>query len=343
MTVTGAVKKLTRIQIAKEVTPGTGVACTARLLGGGTLRDISQLARPERDYGILDVAAEDPIPVAYGSSLDFESELSTQQLLYFLRGGIRKVSGVEQTGGQGDYLYTFSPIASSDPLIETFTIEGDARDGTAVVQNLKSLYNIVTELGIDMAGPTPAISKMTAKLMGRQATVATVTAGLGIPARTLVASQKWQCKVASALSGLAGASAITGGLVNFSYKLQTGLAIKRRANGSLDFYEHSFAAGRLASLQLTIDLSALAETERLNFIAGTAIAVRLAWTGATIGAGTAHAITIDGVYNIVDPPDAPSDDSGQYVQTFNLVGKYEAAGAKQFNIAVTTNVGVDPT
>jgi hypothetical protein len=343
MAITGSVKKLTKLQVGKEVTPGTAVAQTARLLGEGTVRDLQTNQQPIRDYALLDVMAENAVPISLASELSFVSELSSQQLLYLLRSGVRKVSGVEQTGGQGDYLYTFAPIAAADPAIEALTLAYQAHDGTGVVQNLRSAYNFATEIGIAMQGSSPSLSQMHAIFAGRGPTATAITGALGIPARTLVANQKWVCKVAAAIGSLGAASAIAGGLVNFDWKLKTGLKPKYRANNSLDFFEHSFADGRQTDLTLTIDLSALAETLRTTYFdAGTPVAVRLQWTGPQIAAGTNHSIIIDGLYQ-VQPPDAPGNDNGQMIQTFKLVGQYEAAAAEQFAVSVTTNIGVDPT
>lgn len=341
---TGAVTKLRRVAIGKETARGTPVAATARLLGPGTLRDMAVQEQPEAEYGILDVNQEAPTEVEQGSELDFgPTELSYEQLIYFLLAGVRGgVAGSEQNGGQNDYKYTFTPLAAADPEPTTYTLEGVHSDGASDVQALEADYCFVTEIGIS-ASRGREHAQLSGKWVGRNATAVTPTPGLAIPNRTLVPANLWGVKFAAALADLPGAALITGGAVSFDWTLVTGLGPKFRLSESLEFIEHQFGLGRLVTLTLTIDLSALLETERASFFRTQAArAIRLQVDGPQIGAGDNHNITLDGLFHLIDSPDNPSDDEGQETVTLNYVGRYEAAGAKAFEIAVTNSQSAPP-
>ncbi len=341
---TGAVTKLRKVQIGPETTRGTPVPATARLLGPGTLRDMAAQFQPERDYGILDVHQEAPVEVQQGAELAFGStELSYEQIIQHLLASVDgTVVGVEETASQSDFKYTFTPPASADPAPKTYTIEGVHSDGAADVQALEADYGFVTEMSIS-AKQGAEHSEFSSVWVARNPTAITPTAALAIPARTLVPANLWGVKFATALSGLGAAAVITGGAVSFDWNLVTGLAPKFRLNESLEFVEHQFGVGRLVTLSLTIDLSALLETERLSFFRAQAgRAIRLQVDGPQIGTGTNHNITLDGFYYLIDPPDEPADDDGQETVTLNYVGAYEAAGAKQFEILVTNSQSAPP-
>lgn len=341
---TGAVTKLRKVQFGPETTRGDPVAATARLLGPGTLQDMAAQEQPERDYGVLDVNQEAPGEVQQGSELSFgPTELSYEQIIQHLLASVDgTVTGSEVTPSESDYLYTFTPPASADPAPKTYTLEGIHSDGAADVQALEADYGFVTEMSIS-ASKGVEHSQFSAVWVARNPTAVTPTPSLAIPARTLVPANLWGVKFAAALSDLDAAAVITGGAISFDWNLVTGLAPKWRLSESLEFIEHQFGVGRLVTLALTIDLSALLETERLSFWrAQTGRAIRLQVDGPQIGAGVNHNITLDGFFFLIDPPDEPADDDGQETVTLNYVGAYEAAGAKQFEILVTNSQSAPP-
>ncbi len=339
---TGAITKLRKLQVVVEAAKGTGIPATARLLGPGTLMDMAAQEQPVRDYGVLDVNQEAPTEVEQGSELAFgPTELSYEQITYLLGAGILGGVVAALDAGTGDYKYVYLPPAAADPDPDTLTIEGVHSDGAADVQALEANYCFVTEMSIS-ASQGREHSELSATFIGRKALAVTPTASLAIPSRTLVPANLWGVKFAADHAGLGAASVITGGAVSFDWNLVTGLGPKFRLAESLEFVEHQFGIGRLATLALTIDLSALLETERLSFFrAQTARAIRLQVDGPAISGGGNHNITIDGTYYLIDPPAEPGDDDGQETVTLNYVGFYEAAGAKQFEVTVTnTQVSV---
>lgn len=340
----GSVTKLRRVAIGKESPSGNPVDATVRLLGPGTLRDMAAQEQPEADYGVLDVNLEAPTEVEQGSELDFgPTELSYEQIIPFLLAGVKGgVGGNEQNAGENDYLYTFTPPASSDPAPNTYTIEGTHSDGASDVQAIEAYYCFVTEIGIS-ASRGREHAQLSGKWVGRKAIATSPTSGLGIPARTLVPANLWGVKFATSMGALSGVGLISGGALSFDWKLITGLGPKFRLAQSLEFIGHQFGLGRLVTLTLTIDLSALLETERLSFFRSqTARAIRLEVNGPQIGAGDNHNITLDGLFHLIDPPDAPSDDEGQETVTLNYVGRYEAGTSKAFEILVTNSQSAPP-
>src|SRR3990167_73541 len=176
----GALLPLRRIQIGKEAdgTPGTEVAATARLLGDGVLYEATQLIRPERDYGSLAGGNEAPVAVALESKLELVTDASFQQILYPLF----SIDEVSPTGA-GPYVYVFDSPIAADPDGATFTLEGVAYDGAAIIEQFTAVYGFVTEFGLSAAFGTN-LTEMRSTWVAKSLTAKAPTADPGIPTRT---------------------------------------------------------------------------------------------------------------------------------------------------------------
>lgn len=339
----GAVRALRKIQRGKESTRGTGVAATARRIGDVTFGDASEKVTPERDYGSLTRAYEPGHIVRQLTEMTIETEVSYEQILDPLRAGLKGgVTGSEQTMGQGDYLYTFTPSLTADPAPDSFTLEYIENDGSSNVQTLEATYGLCRMLRIS-ANRDAGFSTMTEEWFARGATSQTPTASIGIPSRTLVPGSKWQVYLATTFAGLSGASALDGMVVGFEWEMDFGLAPKFRLDDdSVDFAAYQFAR-RAATLRLTLDLNSTSEGERATYFRDAVRRfVRLQVTGPQIGAGDNHRITIDGSYELVGPVESGNEDEGQSTVELEYQSIEDPTSGKDVEISVLNSLSALP-
>lgn len=339
----GAIKALRKLQVGKEGdgTPGTPVAATARIIGDITYRDASEAIEAARDYGLYTRYAEAFQLASYLTEIEVETDLSYEQILYPLLAGLKgDVAGVEQTGGEGDYLYSFTAPVSTDPDPNTFTMEYWEQDESGNVQTLEADYGFCKSMGID-ASKGPELATLKHSWAAREATVTTPTAAIGIPVRTLVPSQQWSVKFATTMAGLPGASIISGEILSFSWDMAW-FDIKRRLSGSLDFDSHRIGI-REVNLSIVMDLTSTSEGERVNmFRAGAVRFIRLQAAGAQIGSGDNYGIIIDGAYTMPGPIEMGSDEDGLSNVTLEYKGLYDATAGYDLKVDVTNNLSALP-
>ncbi len=335
------IKALRKLQVGKEGTPGSPVAATARILGDITYRDASEAIEAERDYGLYTRYAEAFQIAAYLTEIEVETDLSYEQILYPLLAGLKGgVTGVEQNGGQGDYLYSFTAPVTGDPTPDTFTMEYWERDESGNVQTLEADYGFCKSLGIS-ASKGPELAVLRHSWAAREATITTPTGAIGIPVRTLVPSQQWGVKFATTMAGLPGASVISGEILSFDWDMAW-FDIKRRLSGSLDFDAHRIAA-REVNLSIVMDLTSTSEGERVNmFRAGAVRFIRLECNGAQIGSGDTYNITIDGAYTMPGPFEMGSDEDGLSNVTLEYKGLYDSTAGYDLKVDVTNNLSALP-
>lgn len=332
----GAVTSLRRVQIGLEDPAGTEVDATARLVGDGHLITQAAVLRPERDFGTLAGAVEAPTLVAKGAMLDFATELSIEQLLYALY-TMDEVAGA--SGNGAPYTYTFDSPDTTDPDGATFTLEGEAIDASAAIEQFTATYGLVDELGISVAfGET--WTEHTAKWIARSIAAKAMTADPGLPTRTKVPSGLWTVKLADTQAGLAGASEIVGAINSFDVGLITPYGVKRRLGGSdgTGDLEHAGRALRpsVMTISLASDLIAAIEAERVNFEAGTARFIRLK---ATVDAN--NAVQIDMAGHILEPP-GQGDESGQETRDLTYTSFRDATWGQAWQIVVTSALATLP-
>lgn len=337
----GAVKSLRRVQVGKETTRGTEVPATAKLIGEGVLAEASEFVRPEGDYGVLSRAVENPIEVALASQLDFSTDLSYQQLLYALHAGVKgAVTPAEQTMGQGDFKYTFGSPVAADPVVDTFTLEGVARDGAANIEQFTAVYGFVTEFGLSAAFGAN-LAQHTAQWMAKSITAKAPAADPGNPVRNLVPADKFDVKFASTQAGLTAAGILTGIVNAFDLSIITGMTAKRRLSGSTEWVEIAFGPWS-ATLSLTLDLINTTETQRASiFRTGTDQFIRLSVEGAQIAAGVNQRIQFDMAGHILEPP-TPGDEEGQETREVTFEAFHDTVWGFGYEFQVTTNLAALP-
>lgn len=325
----GALLPLRRIQIGKEVTAGTEVNATARLLGAGVLYEASELIRPDRDYGSLAGGNEAPVAVALESKLELVTEASYQQILYPLF----TIDEVAPTGA-GPYVYTFDSPVAADLDGATFTLEGVAYDAAAIIEQFTAVYGFVTEFGLSAAFGAN-LTEMRSTWVAKSLTAKAPTADPGIPTRTLIPADKWTVKLATTQAGLTAVSALAGIVNSFDLTLETAYRTKRRLNGDIEFVERALKMHKM-TLRLNYDLIAGIEAERVLFRAGTRRFIRLA-----VSQSANESIQIDMCGDILEAPGVGADEETE-TREFTYVSAYDATWTKAWSFVVTNTLAALP-
>ena len=337
----GSVRALRKIQLGKESTPGNNVAATDRRIGEVTFREASESVTPEHDFGLLAQFGEGPFIVNTTTEMTVETELSFEQILFALLAGVRGgVSpGAEQTGGQGDFLWTFTPYAAQDPNVDTFTLEYYETDGDAspTEQEYEAGFGFVKSFSIG-AESGPVLSTLSEEWIAEGMAVTTITAALGIPTRKLIPGRNWTVKLADTMAGLPGASILAARVLGFSWELTTGLDAKYRLAGSTDLADKRFSKREVA-VEITLDLTDTVEAIRLNkFRAGAKQFIRFQVEGSQIGSGLNHRLTFDGAYVVPEGFDLGEEDEGQSVVTIPFNAFYDATAGYDFKIEAVNTI-----
>ena len=344
-----AVRALRLIQIGEEATRGTEVPATVKLVAkdGSTFREVQEKATPGGGFGVLVPTVELSEIVRRQTEFNLTQDLSYLQVLYALHAGVRgNITPVEQTAMQSDYLWTFTPQASTDPAPDAFTLEYTEEDGSGVsVVQLTSAFALCSKLGIS-ASQAAELATIESEWFARGPTSKAETAAIGLPTfgGGFVNGPQWQYSHATTFANLEAApTLVQAQLIDFSWELDTGIMPKYRLDDdSPDFAAYQFGQ-REVTLSLTLDLGAEAESYRSGFLATEAIKyVRLKATGAQIGSGDTYSIVIDGAYELMEPFEMGGEQEGQSIVTVQLKGIYDKVKAAEFEIAVTNNQSTLP-
>ncbi len=343
----GAVSPLRHLQTGKESVRGTEVAATARMIprpGGITWRDLTEKPPAEADYGLLDARhSGNPSEIARQmSEVEFEGDLCYEQIIAPLLAGVRgAVSPVAQNGGTDGQLWTFTPQASSDPAPDAFTLEYSEDDGSADILAVTMTYGLVRRIRLSGAQGAE-YSTMAVDWFARKSIAKGKTGGVGLPTRNLVVGPIATVGIATTFAGLSSATVLSAQIVSWQWELITGFMPNFRIDASApDFSAYGFTV-RAATLQLALDWSAEAETERASRLQAAALQYfRVQQLGPDIGA-SAHRLIIDGCYELTDPVEAGRDTEGQSQTELNYTAVHDATKGAPWEVVVQNTLASVP-
>ncbi len=344
-----AVAPLRLIQLGKESTRGTEVDATARRVtrpGGVTFRDLTEKQSIEADYGLLDKRHSSALSeiARQSSELELAGDLSFEQVLYPLLAGVKGGvgPGAEQTVGQGDFKWLFTPNATADPAPDAFTLEYVEREGTTVRQEITAVYGLCKRIRIS-ASKGNHYATLDEEWFARKAVSKAFKSGIGLPSRTIIPAPKFTLEPGATFAALGGGTVLPTQVISFEWELETGIMPKWRLDtSSPDFAAYQFGI-REMTLSMTLDLSAEAETERTTILqAAIARYWRIEVVGAQIGSGLFKTITIDGAYENVDPMASGSDEEGQSSIDLKYTGIHDSVKGAPFEITVINTLASIP-
>lgn len=344
----GAVAPERLIQLGVESTRGTEVDATARLIprpGEVTWRDNTEKPPIEADWGTLDRRhSSNPAEIARQlTEFEITQDLSYEQILYPLLAGVQGgVTPVTQAAGADGELWTFTPSAIADPAPNAFTMEYVEREGTTNRMQVTATYGLVKRIRIS-GSQGAEYATVETEWFARQSVSQAPTADPGIPLRNIIAAPKFRVSTAVSFAALESApSLLQAQVMGFEWELVTGILPKfRMDDDSPDFAAYQFGA-REATLRLTLDLTAEAETERTARLQAAAIQYfRCDVSGPAIGSAF-HKLVIDGAYELTNPVEAGNDDDGQSQIELEYTAVHDATKGAPWEIAVQNTLNAIP-
>lgn len=331
-----AIQSFNKLQLGRESSKGTNVAATKVIHGNWNLVEEQDFYRSEYPAGVRANVGGAGTILRKGVTIDGETELTAEEILWFLQTGIRgQVTGAEQTTDQSDYLYTFTPqLTTGIPTIDTATAEMVRSDGSTNHYVGEAPYVMTRMFGIDWT--FNEIARLRAELFGRARESDTPTGSLSEYAtREALKSNLLSIFLDTSWVGLGGTQ-LTGINRSASFECTTGFEPNYSMDGraNLDFSNHK--VGKLAAtLSLVQELDSVGAGLFTKYRANDVVYVRLLNTGSQIGTGDNRAVQIDGAYRFTAPPEL-SEDGEQVLVSAELESVYDVTGTKTLEFAVTT-------
>jgi len=325
------------VQYGGEATASKGTAVAATKIWPGQFPKIGSDSKPAFIQEQLGVRASTRRVKVYEKL--YTNSLSAahgtfQQLLFPLSCGLKgSVTASEQTSGQADYLWDFTPSLTSANNPESATIElGDDVQFWEVEYCMFDKLSLSGNIPQD-GGDAPV--SVEAGFFGRQLTATTKTGSLSLPSGEFMNAKLARLYVDTAWSGIGGTE-LSNLLRGFQLEILTG--VHPDFTGSAATYFNSHKEGEISAM-LTITLEAGSSINTILGLqqAGTFRAARLEINGAQIGSGGTHNFTFDigGYFEQVDP--ISDEDRTDNLSTFALRSSYDTTGAKLIQAKVKTN------
>lgn len=330
------VKPLKRIQFGPESTPGTAVAATALYRGVGSIDDKSNWKDVEEDVGLLvpttrQVQTDEFAEFSMGSV-----EASFEQINYPLEGGLLKIgTGVADGAGSGK-IYTYPIPTSSEPTIQTYTLEGGDDKGAEEVE-----YAYCQSFKLSGAARDTWMLEQVWE--GRKPTPTTFTPALTLPVVSDMAFNKSKLYIDD-VSGSFGTTQVSNTFMKAELSFTTGIIPVFTGDGNLYFTLLKRILSEI-ELKITFEHNASAIAEKAKWKAGTPRLIEIEIIGpALASAGTAYSfktvrIQLAGVWKKFDPLE---DDGGNNVVNGTFKGAYDLTAGEAGNIIVVNELTTIP-
>lgn len=308
---------LSQIQYGPESTRGTAVAATRKL--GATIKAIpidrkweavkyADGSRANATHKRNDVyLVEDTLTIEHGYFQAFP--------MLFQCSLDGTITPTEQTGSQGDYLWTSLPslTAANDP--DTITLElGDNIQAYEIEYCMFRRIKISGKIAQD-GGPSPV--SIEAEYFGRQVTPTTFTSSLSLPTGLEMLNAKFaRLYLDTAWAGLGGTEQ-TSLLREFEIELLA--ANHPKSTGSGNRYFDTHGEGEVATMAtFVLEGASGADSIYDLYQAGTERAMRFQLSGGQIASGVNHRLRVDafGYFEAVRPMDQESNGNNLHVAIF---------------------------
>jgi hypothetical protein len=329
-----------KIYYAKEVTRGTALPATKQFIGG----EVSAITSDRKPRVV-----EENIGVrASGSRMVHDQLLVSESLNisegYFqclpalfgcgLKGG---VTATETTGGQGDYLWDFTPSLVSGVANAPDSLTIEKGDDTQAFECEYTMFERIKISGSVAQGADAAAVSIEAQYFARQWTSTTFTGAISIPAVTPMNAKLARFYLDTSWANV-GTTEKTNILRKFDIDILTG--VHPAFSGSAYKYFNKHKEG-LISAQMSLTIEGDSDANAINTLFRTdpqALAVAcIKINGPQIGTGTSHNLTLAVGGMFEDVTALAENDRGNNLHTFVVNSLYDATGAKSVYSRVTTN------
>lgn len=270
------VKKLRKIQLGDEGTPGIAVPATALWRGLGTLEDLSEVVFVEEDVGYLSGLDRTFIPKVGGQLKMDEVPATFEQLPYILMAGVESTAGVADGIGSG-YVWTFNFPTTVAMTIMTYTIEGGDDQ-----EQEEMAYCFVTDFSIN--GAADEAVKMLATWIGRQISVTDFSSPSLVTVEEILFNLG---KIyIDAVAGSHGGTIKSNTLISMGLSVDTGLRAEQAADGEI-YFSFQKQVGPEITCDLVFEHDGTAVAEKAAWLAQTPRLIRLIFEGSDLtAAGT---------------------------------------------------------
>ena len=325
------IRALRHIQLVKETTHGTqNSTATAILIGKLEMTQDQKYYRPEdMETGRLS-SVERSYIVGEQAKLVFEADANYQQICYILGMGIK--GGVTGTGtASTGYTYTYLPNLASANNVDTYTMQyGDN------VQAFQSGFCFAQDF--EISGSIDSELKVKANIVAQNVRTGTFTAALANPT-PLDPIITGTCKLYndSTWAGL-GTSQVSGTMIDFSYKVTTGITPVKYADGNIYFTDMA-EKKRHIELDMTMAFTASTASVFASYIASpqTKNFLRIKSAGPTIGTTTNAELDLDGAF-IVDTYGSLGERDGQDIVKVKWLSQWDSTASTEWQAIVRNSV-----
>lgn len=340
-----AIREGSRFQIGKEVTPGTLVAATRRLLGSSVNYAREQEQEPFEDHvsGTLARVVRAPIITRNGTLVEYTAPLSFEEIL--ILGLLGMDGGVTPTGAAAEKTWTFAQAVTAAPGQDSYTLEWVEDDLAG------NTYEVEAGLGFvesaEITGGIEGVPEMTLNIRARKSVESVATGSLAVPAEETAPNLLWSHFMDDTWAGLGGTQ-ILGQILEFTWTYTTGLTARYYQDGraTLDFSAVQ-AGKRMADLVITAAIGAQAgsfvRAEQAKKDARALRFHRLRIQGDTIDT-LPHEIFLDGAYyHAADSMnERGEDEDGVMTTTVHLQSALDPTSSRDVGMTVVNSLATFP-
>lgn len=324
------IKRLRRIQLGKETTPGTAVAATTRWRGGATqLDDQRVIEQIEEWIGIIDGADRTAVVQLLGMLQLDDVPATAEQFPYLAAMGFGGPTTGAADGAGTSKIYTTNIPTTAKPTAVPYTIQGG--DDFEVEQ---MEYAVCTK--ISLKGAMGQTAKMGGTLLGRQV----ARLGTGFSAATIPAvaagefpTQKGKLYL-DAIGGTYGATQVSNLLIAFQLDYEIVWQPTFTMDGNLYFSYPSYVSHKVSGqLSFLHDTGADGNTgQKANWRAQTALKMRIELNGDAVASpGTTYSqrkIIADAPIKYLNPGPL-GDDNGNDIVVLKFASRYNTTAGDQ--------------
>jgi hypothetical protein len=223
-------KNLGKIQLGREVTPGTPVAGTTVWRGAASSIEDQRLVKVvEEMVGYLNIKDRTYIPELLAGISLAETEATFEQFPHLLVAGWGMSPSGVADGVGSDYIYTATVPTTSTPSMtgRTLTVRGGDDHEAEIVE-----YVFCSEF--TLKGALRDAVKMGGTLVGRQVQASTFTGALSLPSVEEMLAQKAKIYL-DAIGGTFGSTQVASTVVGFELTVKTGIVVQFTMDGTLYF------------------------------------------------------------------------------------------------------------
>jgi hypothetical protein len=268
MTAVSGIKRLTKIQLGREVTPGVAVVATTVRRGLAVPPSDDRMnVRPDENVGLSSPSNRQYTAGLLATLEPPTTEATFEMFQHVGEGGLKTVAPVQDGAGSG-YVSVY-PVPHQDSFTtKTYTLEAGNQK---IVEKVE--YGFVTEFTLE--GKKNEAWKLTEKWQGRQCTImgGGFTAGLTIPAvrEMLFNTTKFYL---DNVGGTIGSTQLVNTVVGAKIHVVTGLKAQHTGDGNLYFSFMDFI-GAKCDVELTMLNNASSLAERVLWRSNTARLLRI--------------------------------------------------------------------